>query len=366
MASNRLYARKDSRNIVFEGLASGEVELFVKQANKVSIKWSEEDGAKAKNHGVETVSFPGQKKGTMTMEMELTSPELEAFMSRSKYEAVEREFALTKEFKVEESTKTVLFSDLEGTLVKVLNVFIAEEDDTKASDITNTAVKTEESKIDLTEAIGKKVQIFYKTKMVKKGYSIKTQNDVTQDFKVTMYSYGKCQLNGEDGLYVEQLYKVSPTFDYENAADATGIGSFSFTFDILADNDGKFYDSFSMFDEDAPVIETNQVYVGGILHSDKDTLVVTEGLLAGMDKTEGVTDTFAVQAKADKINGKSIMIIASRPIAAIIDATNLDITSDYTLVEKELNGETYFVAYETSADPNTASDVDMSVKITLA
>ena len=363
---NKLYGIKDSANMQLISLKTGRVVLEIEQPNSVEQSWSNTGVTEARNHGSRAIVWDGKKEGTITANVEVINSELLAIMSKAELKKEAIDVRVVKEFKVTEDAQVLDISGL-GNVTKVTDVFIVNKDKTKKKDVTeDSAIDTVAKTVTLNGvAIGETVKVYGVANEIKTHFTINDKDEVTEDYMLVFDTLGKTQETAEEDYFQYQFFKVHVNFEYTVAHDTENPASIDVKFEVMKDDEGRLCTYVSAFDdaEDSPVIEPARVFVGGILHSDKTGLTVDQPLLDGLTKVESVSKNVAVTAEGSAINGKSIIIIADKEIEAVIDATKLDITSDYTLTSKEFDGVTYYIAYETSSSPNGNITVDMTIKL---
>ena len=364
---NKLYGIKDSANMQLISLKTGRVILDVPQPNSIEQAWSNTGITEAKNHGTRAITWDGQKECTITASIEVMNSELMALMSKAKLVKEAIDVRVRKEFKVTEENQVLDLTDL-GNVVAVTDVFVVNSDKTKKKDITDESVFNDGAKtVTLGGAVvGDTVIVYGKANEVKTHFTIKDKDEVTEDYMLVFDTLAKTQESGEEDYFQYQFFKVHINFEYTLSHDTENVASIDLKLEAMKNDNGDMCTYVNLFDEDdsdVPVVEPARVFVGGILDTDKAGLTVNQTLLDGLTKVESVSKNVAVTAEGSAINGKSIIIIADKEIEAVIDATKLDITSDYTLTSKEFDGVTYYIAYETSSSPNGNVTVDMTIKL---
>ena len=348
-------------------LKTGRVILDVPQPNSIEQAWSNTGITEAKNHGTRAITWDGQKECTITASIEVMNSELMALMSKAKLVKEAIDVRVRKEFKVTEENQVLDLTDL-GNVVAVTDVFVVNSDKTKKKDITEESVFNDGAKtVTLGGAVvGDTVIVYGKANEVKTHFTIKDKDEVTEDYMLVFDTLAKTQESGEEDYFQYQFFKVHINFEYTLSHDTENVASIDLKLEAMKNDNGDMCTYVNLFDEDdsdVPVVEPARVFVGGILDTDKAGLTVNQTLLDGLTKVESVSKNVAVTAEGSAINGKSIIIIADKEIEAVIDATKLDITSDYTLTSKEFDGVTYYIAYETSSSPNGNVTVDMTIKL---
>ena len=363
---NKLYGIKDSANMQLISLKTGRVVLEIEQPNSVEQSWSNTGVTEARNHGSRAIVWDGKKEGTITANVEVINSELLAIMSKAELKKEAIDVRVVKEFKVTEDAQVLDISGL-GNVTKVTDVFILNKDKTKKKDVTDDSVVDLSAKtVTLSGvAIGETVKVYGVANEIKTHFTINDKDEVTEDYMLVFDTLGKTQESGEEDYFQYQFFKVHVNFEYTVAHDTENPASIDVKFEVMKDDEGRLCTYVSAFDdaEDSPVIEPTKVYVGGIADGDKAGLTVDQTLLDGLTKVESVSKNIAVKAAGSAINGKNVIIVADKEIEAIIDATSLDITSDYTLTSQVFDGVTYYIAYETTSSPNGNFDIDMTIKI---
>ena len=353
---NKLYGIKDSANMQLISLKTGRVILDVPQPNSIEQAWSNTGITEAKNHGTRAITWDGQKECTITASIEVMNSELMALMSKAKLVKEAIDVRVRKEFKVTEENQVLNLTDL-GNVVAVTDVFVVNSDKTKKKDITEGSVFDDVAKtVTLAGAVVSDTVIVYgKANEVKTHFTIKDKDEVTEDYMLVFDTLAKTQESGEEDYFQYQFFKVHINFEYTLSHDTENVASIDLKLEAMKDDNGNMCTYVNLFDEDdsdVPVVEPTRVFVGGISHGDKAGLTVNQTLLDGLTKVESVSKNIAVTATGSAINGKNVIIVADKEIEAIIDATSLDITSDYTLTSQVFDGVTYYIAYETTSSPN--------------
>ena len=364
---NKLYGIKDSANMQLISLKTGRVILDVPQPNSIEQAWSNTGITEAKNHGTRAITWDGQKECTITASIEVMNSELMALMSKAKLVKEAIDVRVRKAFKVTEEGQVLDLSDL-GNVVAVTDVFVVNSDKTKKKDITDESVFDDGAKtVTLGGAVvGDTVIVYGKANEVKTHFTIKDKDEVTEDYMLVFDTLAKTQESGEEDYFQYQFFKVHINFEYTLSHDTENVASIDLKLEAMKDDNGNMCTYVNLFDEDdsdVPVVEPTKVYVGGIADGDKAGLTVNQTLLDGLTKVESVSKNIAVKAAGSAINGKNVIIVADKEIKAIIDATSLDITSDYTLTSQVFDGVTYYIAYETTSSPNGNFDIDMTIEI---
>ena len=364
---NKLYGIKDSANMQLISLKTGRVILDVPQPNSIEQAWSNTGITEAKNHGTRAITWDGQKECTITASIEVMNSELMALMSKAKLVKEAIDVRVRKEFKVTEENQVLDLTDL-GNVVAVTDVFVVNSDKTKKKDITEGSVFDDGAKtVTLAgAAVGDTVIVYGKANEVKTHFTIKDKDEVTEDYMLVFDTLAKTQESGEEDYFQYQFFKVHINFEYTLSHDTENVASIDLKLEAMKDDNGNMCTYVNLFDEDdsdVPVVEPTKVYVGGIADGDKAGLTINQTLLDGLTKVESVSKNIAVKAEGTAINGKNVIIVADKEIEAIIDATSLDITSDYTLTSQVFDGVTYYIAYETTSCPNGNFDIDMTIKI---
>ena len=364
--ANKLYGIKDSANMQLISLKTGRVVLEIEQPNSVEQSWSNTGVTEARNHGSRAIVWDGKKEGTITANVEVINSELLAIMSKAELKKEAIDVRVVKEFKVTEDAQVLDISGL-GNVTKVTDVFILNKDKTKKKDVTDDSVVDLSGKTVTLNgvAIGETVKVYGVANEIKTHFTINDKDEVTEDYMLVFDTLGKTQETAEEDYFQYQFFKVHVNFEYTVAHDTENPASIDVKFEVMKDDNGRLCTYVSAFDdsEDTPVIEPTKVYVGGIADGDKAGLTVNQTLLDGLTKVESVSKNIAVKAAGSAINGKNVIIVADKEIEAIIDATSLDITSDYTLTSQVFDGVTYYIAYETTSSPNGNFDIDMTIKI---
>ena len=364
---NKLYGIKDSANMQLISLKTGRVILDVPQPNSIEQAWSNTGITEAKNHGTRAITWDGQKECTITASIEVMNSELMALMSKAKLVKEAIDVRVRKEFKVTEEAQVLDLTDL-GNVVAVTDVFVVNSDKTKKKDITGESVFNDGAKtVTLGGAVvGDTVIVYGKANEVKTHFTIKDKDEVTEDYMLVFDTLAKTQESGEEDYFQYQFFKVHINFEYTLSHDTENVASIDLKLEAMKNDNGDMCTYVNLFDEDdsdVPVVEPTKVYVGGIADGDKAGLTVNQTLLDGLTKVESVSKNIAVKAAGSAINGKNVIIVADKEIEAIIDATSLDITSDYTLTSQVFDGVTYYIAYETTSSRNGNFDIDMTIKI---
>ena len=365
--ANKLYGIKDSANMQLISLKTGRVILDVPQPNSIEQAWSNTGITEAKNHGTRAITWDGQKECTITASIEVMNSELMALMSKAKLVKEAIDGRVRKEFKVTEENQVLNLTDL-GNVVAVTDVFVVNSDKTKKKDITEESVFDDGAKtVTLGGAVvGDTVIVYGKANEVKTHFTIKDKDEVTEDYMLVFDTLAKTQESGEEDYFQYQFFKVHINFEYTLSHDTENVASIDLKLEAMKDDNGNMCTYVNLFDEDdsdVPVVEPTKVYVGGIADGDKAGLTVNQTLLDGLTKVESVSKNIAVKAAGCAINGKNVIIVADKEIEASIDATSLDITSDYTLTSQVFDGVTYYIAYETTSSPNGNFDIDMTIKV---
>ena len=331
---NKLYGIKDSANMQLISLKTGRVILDVPQPNSIEQAWSNTGITEAKNHGTRAITWDGQKECTITASIEVMNSELMALMSKAKLVKEAIDVRVRKEFKVTEEAQVLDLTDL-GNVVAVTDVFVVNSDKTKKKDITDVSAFDDVAKtVTLGGAVvGDTVIVYGKANEVKTHFTIKDKDEVTEDYMLVFDTLAKTQESGEEDYFQYQFFKVHINFEYTLSHDTENVASIDLKLEAMKNDNGDMCTYVNLFDEDdsdVPVVEPTKVYVGGIADGDKAGLTVNQTLLDGLTKVESVSKNIAVKAAGSAINGKNVIIVADKEIEAIIDATSLDITSDYT------------------------------------
>lgn len=364
---NKLYGIKDSANMQLISLKTGRVILDVPQPNSIEQAWSNTGITEAKNHGTRAITWDGQKECTITASIEVMNSELMALMSKAKLVKEAIDVRVRKEFKVTEEAQVLDLSDL-GNVVAVTDVFVVNSDKTKKKDITEGSVFNDVDKTVTLDgaAVGDTVIVYGKANEVKTHFTIKDKDEVTEDYMLVFDTLAKTQESGEEDYFQYQFFKVHINFEYTLSHDTENVASIDLKLEAMKDDNGNMCTYVNLFDEDdsdVPVVEPANIYVGGILHSDKGSLTIDQPYLDGLTKVESVAKNIAITAAGADINGKSVLIIADKEISVIEDETNLDVTADFTITNQDVDGVTYYIAYETASAGNVNADLKFIVKL---
>ena len=361
---NKLYAIKDSANVKLISLKTGRVLLSIPQPNSMSQAWSNSGETYARNHGTNAVTWDGNKEVELTANVEMLSSELMALMSKAELVKGDIDVRRSYELKVSEDKQVLEVSVLGGRVKRVTDIHILNGDKTRKADITDSSVvDLVGGTITLEAKADDVVLIEYEETVNRTHYTIKDKDDRPEDYMLVFDTLGKTQETSEEGYFQYIFYKVHINFGYTLDHDTENVANVDLTFSGMKDSEGRMCTYVNLFDEEEEVITPKEVYVGGILDSDKATLAVDQNLLDGLTKVETTGSSVGVTFLGTAIDGKSMFIVSDHEIKSIIDATNLDITKDWTFVTKDFDGVNYYVAYETDSTPNNNLDVNVTIKL---
>lgn len=240
-----LYGIKDSANLTFYSRKTGKPALYMDYANKFEISITA-DSVSATKKGTKAITWDLPKEGTITIETQMTSNELFAFVLKSQLEtAVLSQFRNREVFTVTEDDQAVILK--EEAKDNLAFVQILDEDFVTSAGMLETATvatATGETTVTLTGAtVGQRVAIYYITeKEAESVFTIKDGTGLAEDYLLDAVTTTKEYVGGDETPVAVTVYKCTPQTNATFTFDATTPSTFTITLNMMIDENGKMLD----------------------------------------------------------------------------------------------------------------------------
>ncbi len=224
--------------------------------------------------------------------------------------------------------------------------------------------------------------LLYGHKMSEDGRMIKTSEDVAPYFGLQVGMTVKSNKTGKEFVEVLEMPKVQFQLGSVSGKTKEGtpqLNSVQISANAMPLDNGiyqmvgstanpDYVDNYGTAFTVPEVGATEKItaYFGGLTPTNRDNIISGSATLnnatltSGFDKKEGASP-LSVQVASTKVNGKLVAFVTSKRVRKVIDATGLDITSDYTTNQITVEGTQMFLTVETGSSVNGNFSIDFKL-----
>lgn len=237
-----LYGIMNAGDLQFKNLATGENDLYIGYANKVSVELTA-DTVYAYAKGAKAVSFDKPTEGTMTISVDLMSFDLMGFILGSSLKSQVTNFYKRETFTVAEADQEVTLSakptDIVGSSVAVYA--LGKDLNSQGSKISTASYLN--GKVTLTGCKeGDRVVIYYMTQATANVFKVSANKAINGFHQLNMVTTGKSWADGGEVPMELEFKKVSPQTNVTFGFDAKDVTSFDIKLDLLADSNNDIFE----------------------------------------------------------------------------------------------------------------------------
>lgn len=235
---NQILGTKNSGKMTLVGKESGTLYDFP-FINGITTDITAEDAEYAYANGkTKKVTFTGDREGSLTFKSDLYTAELLSFVTGSPIKVGETEILKTQIFNSSSDEQTELTLDNEAT--KVLSVDVIDIDGIRQESLQAELSSTDKKKITVTVSAGKKVKVFYLTKVTGAGsISIKETQEINEAFTAYIDVISVKSDNKGGGQVCLQIIcpNARPKGELSLELDGSSISQYEFNLTLTPDED---------------------------------------------------------------------------------------------------------------------------------